>query len=77
MAPNSGSDREAQVAAIEQEKGRESPVVNNREVEAVFDIDSQDLPSGYYLRRFFLGTLIASGLSMSAVSTPADLQIKS
>jgi hypothetical protein len=32
------------------------------------DIDSRDLPKGYYGSPLFVGTLIASGLSVMAVS---------
>jgi hypothetical protein len=36
--------------------------------ELVAGIDSQDLPDGYFRSSFFIGTLLASGFSVSAVS---------
>jgi hypothetical protein len=65
MATNSSSDGEHAVTSTEHEKQGHLPVV--QQVEAAFDIDAHDLPKGYFLRPFFLGTLIASGLSVSAV----------
>lgn len=48
----------------------EKPEVSHiSHVEGAFNVDSQDLPKGYFLRPFFIGTLIASGLSVSAVCT--------
>lgn len=49
------------------EDTHEKPAITHVETTAAFDIDSQDLPKGYFLRPFFIGTLIASGLSVSAV----------
>lgn len=34
-----------------------------------FDIDSEDLPEGYFRSPLFLGTLAAAGLSVMAVSS--------
>jgi hypothetical protein len=34
-----------------------------------FDIDSQNLPKGYFYSPLFLGTLAAAGLSLMAVSS--------
>jgi len=53
------------MATKELEKGGQNPVV--KEVTTPLDIESQNLPKGYFLKPYFLGTLIASGLSMSAV----------
>ena len=53
------------MTAIEDEKGTSTPAID--QAEDGFDIDSEDLPKGYFLRPYFLGTLLASGLSMSAV----------
>jgi hypothetical protein len=65
MATHSSSDGEHVVTSTEHDEKTLSPEV--QQVEAAFDIDANDLPKGYFLRPFFLGTLLASGLSVSAV----------
>jgi hypothetical protein len=65
MATNSSSDRDRAVTPTKHEEQGHSPVV--QQIEAAFDINAHDLPKGYFLRPFFLGTLLASGLSVSAV----------
>jgi len=65
MATNSSSDGELATPTREHDEKTRSPEVHT--VEAAFDIDANDLPNGYFLRPFFLGTLLASGLSVSAV----------
>jgi len=49
-------------ALPEDEKDRHIP-----QVEEDTSIDGAELPKGYFLSPFFLGTLLASGLSVSAV----------
>lgn len=58
------SDGDPVVTTTDSEKAVPSPVVS--QVEGNFGIDSHDLPKGYFLRPYFLGTLVACGLSMSA-----------
>jgi len=41
-----------------------------KEIEAGFDVNSKDLPKNYFISPLFLGTFLASGFSMSAVSFP-------
>lgn len=41
-------------------------------VDGASDIDAKDQPDGYFLRPFFLGTLLASGLSVSGVHRPSS-----
>jgi hypothetical protein len=66
MATNSSSDGEHAVAPIEHDEKAHSHAV--QQVDAALDVDYNELPRGYFLRPFFLGTLLASGLSVSAVS---------
>jgi len=64
MSDKAGSDGEAIAPTSLPEKVTPEPVV----VDVVtFDIDSQDLPKGYYRSPLFIGTLIAQGLSVAAV----------
>jgi len=73
MSIQSSSDSKNVAITTEEKNTVQTPVTNR--AEAVFDIDSQDLPKRYFLRPFFLGTLIASGLSVTAVSWyPQSLQ---
>jgi len=65
MATNSSSDGEHAIPTRERDEKTHSQEVHP--VEAAFEIDAHDLPKGYFLRPFFLGTLLASGLSVSAV----------
>jgi DNA primase catalytic subunit len=65
MSTQSSNEIKNNMTAIEEEKGTSTPAID--QAEDVFDIDSEDLPKGYFLRPYFLGTLLASGLSMSAV----------
>ena len=65
MSTQSSNEIKNKMTAIEEEKGTSTPAID--QAEDVFDIDSEDLPKGYFLRPYFLGTLLASGLSMSAV----------
>jgi hypothetical protein len=62
MSPNSSNNSDEAVTST-----GDKAIADH--VEASFDIDRQDLPKGYFLRPFFVGTLIASGLSVSAVSS--------
>lgn len=55
------SSRYGEAVSTEDEKERHVPQVTGSSV------DGFDLPKGYFLRPFFLGTLLASGLSVSAV----------
>ena len=66
MSHNATSDGEAVAPTALPEKISPDPVVADVKT---FDIDSQDLPKGYYLSPLFIGTLIASGLSVMAVSS--------
>jgi hypothetical protein len=66
MSHNASSGGGANASTTLREKLSQDPVV----VEiATFDIDSQDLPKGYYRSPLFVGTMIASGLSVVAVSS--------
>ena len=64
-----GSDSEA-VASTNPEKPSLDPVVSPVNDVVAFDIDSADLPKGYFISPFFIGTMTASGLAVAAVSTP-------
>jgi hypothetical protein len=66
MSHNTGSDGEAIASTTLPEKTPQDLAVLDV---AIFDIDSQDLLKGYYRSPFFIGTLIASGLSVAAVSS--------
>jgi hypothetical protein len=66
MPHNAGSDGEVIASTTLPEKTPQDPVVADV---ATFNIDSQDLPKGYYRSPLFMGTLIASGLSVMAVSS--------
>jgi hypothetical protein len=46
---------------------KEAHTADVLQVDAASDIDAKDLPKGYFLRPYFIGTLIASGLSVSGV----------
>lgn len=65
MSHNADSEGEA-VALTTFEKDIPKAVVVSDV--ATSDINSQDLPKGYYRSPLFMGTLIASGLSVMAVS---------
>jgi hypothetical protein len=67
MSPKSSSDGNVDLTSTTQEKDA-GPQHSVRNVDTVFNIDSGDLPKGYFLRPFFIGTLIASGLSIAAAS---------
>jgi len=66
MSHNAGSDGEVVASTSFEEKAPHTVVINDV---ATFDINSQDLPKGYYHSPLFVGTLIASGLSVMAVSS--------
>ena len=66
MSHNTGSDAEAIASTTFPEKTPQDAVITAL---PGCDIDSQDLPKGYYLSPLFIGTLIASGLSVMAVSS--------
>ena len=68
MSTQSGNEIKKNMTVVEEEKGTSTPAINP--AEDVFDINSGDLPKGYFLRPYFLGTLLASGLSVSAVRIP-------
>jgi hypothetical protein len=63
---NAIKDGEAVVSTALPEKASPDPVVADVRT---FDIDSQDLPEGYFRSPYFIGTLVAAGLSLSAVSS--------
>lgn len=66
MSRHNGSDAEAIASETSPEKrGRDAAITEFK----TFDIDSQDLPKGYFLSPLFLGTLTAAGLSVMAVSS--------
>jgi hypothetical protein len=66
MSHNAISDGEAFASKALSEKASPDPVVADVRT---FDIDSQDLPEGYFRSPYFIGTLVAAGLSLSAVSS--------
>jgi hypothetical protein len=66
MSHNTTSDGEAVASTALPEKISPDPVVADVKT---FDIDSQDLPEGYFRSPYFIGTLVAAGLSLSAVSS--------
>jgi hypothetical protein len=66
MSHNATSDGEAVAPTALAEKISPDPVVADVKT---FDIDSQDLPEGYFRSPYFIGTLVAAGLSLSAVSS--------
>jgi hypothetical protein len=68
MSHPASSDSEAVASTSLHEKPSE-PVVNPVSDVAIFDIDSADLPKGYFYSAFFIGTMTASGLAVTAVST--------
>jgi len=63
MATKLSSDGENGVPT---EYEKESHIAVLQQVEAA-EIDAKDLPKGYFLKPYFVGTLLASGLSMSGV----------
>lgn len=65
MGTDSTGDGEHAVTPTASEKEVHTAVV--QQDEAASDIDAKDLPKGYFLRPYFIGTLIASGLSVSGV----------
>jgi hypothetical protein len=66
MSRHTDSDAGAIGSMIAPEKGGHDAVITDFRV---FDIDSQDLPKGYFRSPLFLGTLTAAGLSVMAVSS--------
>ena len=66
MSHDTGSDAEAIASTTFPEKAPQDAVITAL---PGFDIDSQDLPTGYYRSPLFIGTIIASGLSVMAVSS--------
>jgi hypothetical protein len=66
MSHNPIKDGEAVVSTALPEKTSPDPVVADVRT---FDIDSQDLPEGYFRSPYFIGTLVAAGLSLTAVSS--------
>jgi hypothetical protein len=66
MSHNAGSDGEAVTSTSLEEKTPQGVLISDV---ATFDINSQDLPKGYYRSPLFVGTIIASGLSVMAVSS--------
>jgi hypothetical protein len=66
MSHNAIKDGEAVVSTALPEKASPDPVVADVKT---FDIDSQDLPEGYFRSPYFIGTLVAAGLSLTAVSS--------
>jgi hypothetical protein len=66
MSHNTSSDAEAIASTTFPEKTPQDAVITALPGR---DIDSQDLPKGYYRSPLFIGTLIASGLSVMAVSS--------
>jgi hypothetical protein len=64
MATKSSSDGENAVPVEYEKEGPTS--VATQQIEAA-DIDAKDLPKGYFLKPYFVGTLLASGLSVSGV----------
>ncbi len=67
---NSTSDGEHAVTPTDHEKDGHSPVVQQVEAEAAFDIDAHDLPKGYFLSPSFLGSMLAVGLALTGVNKP-------
>jgi hypothetical protein len=74
MSHHPSSDSDVATTNIQHDEKIREPKTSVRHVEAAFDIDSEDLPKGYFLRPFFIGTLIASGLSVSAVSSSINFK---
>jgi hypothetical protein len=66
MSHHTGSDAEAIASTTFPEKDAHDAVIT---AVRPFDINSQDLPEGYFRSPLFIGTLIASGLSVMAVSS--------
>lgn len=66
MSHHNGSDAEANASTTPPEKDASDAAI----VELIpFDINSQDLPKGYFYSPLFLGTIAAAGLSVMAVSS--------
>lgn len=66
MSHNTSSGGRANASTTLREKLSQDPVI----IEIViFDINSQDLPKGYYRSPLFIGTIIASGLLVMAISS--------
>jgi hypothetical protein len=66
MSRHTGSDAEAIASTTPPEKVGHDATVTEL---VPFDIDSQDLPKGYFYSPLFLGTLAAAALSVQAVSS--------
>jgi len=73
MSHPTSSDGEAIASTSNPEKPTLDPVVNPIHDLATLDIDSADLPEGYFVSPFFIGTMIASGLAVAAVCTPQNV----
>jgi hypothetical protein len=71
MSHNAASDGDAFASTTLPEKTPQDLAVADV---ATFDIDSQDLPKGYYRSPLFVGTLIASDLSVMVVSSTTSIQ---
>jgi hypothetical protein len=77
MATKASSDGEHATTSTEYEKeGHTAAIqqVDASSASSTSDIDLKDLPKGYYLRPYFIGTLIASGLSVGGVRSPSLLK---
>jgi hypothetical protein len=71
MSHPARSDGEAVASTSLNEKpSGDAVVVNpiNDEPGVLFDIDSAELPPGYFLTPFFIGTMAAAGLAVMSVS---------
>ena len=68
MSSPTNSDGEAVASTSNPENPFLDPVVNPIDDLVLFDIDSVDLPKGYFLSPFFIGMMTASGLAVAAVS---------
>lgn len=60
-------DLDDKAAKVFPEKSPQTPITSEL-TPFDHDIDSRDLPKGYYHSPLFIGTVIASGLSVMAVS---------
>jgi hypothetical protein len=74
MATHPSSDGEHAVTPREYEKEGHTAAVQQVDAASASgsssELDLKDLPKGYYLRPYFVGTLIASGLYIGGVRRP-------
>ncbi|KAE9365499.1 MFS general substrate transporter [Stipitochalara longipes BDJ] len=63
MSQNTGSDAEVNASTTFTEKTPPDAITSNL---TTFDIDSEELPKGYYRSGLFLGTVVAQGLAVMA-----------